>query len=95
MNPADYSSISFPFLGLEMNPPRYFQLGPLTVHLYGLCIGLGLILAVLYACRRSRANCPASSDSALSVMGAVRTRSPARPDAQRLFPADTPRASPP
>ena len=55
MNPADYSSISFPFLGLEMNPPRYFQLGPLTIHLYGLCIGLGLILAVLYACRRSRA----------------------------------------
>ena len=54
MNPADYSSISFPFLGLEMNPPRYFQLGPLTIHLYGLCIGLGLILAVLYACRRSR-----------------------------------------
>ena len=38
MNPADYSSISFPFLGLEMNPPRYFQLGPLTIHLYGLCI---------------------------------------------------------
>ena len=48
MNPADYSSISFPFLGLEMNPPRYFQLGPLTVHLYGLCIGLGLILGTPY-----------------------------------------------
>ena len=53
MNPANYSSISFPFLGLEMNPPRVFSLGPLNIHLYGLAIGLGLILAVIYACRRS------------------------------------------
>ena len=53
MNPANYSSISFPFLGLEMNPPRVFSLGPLSIHLYGLAIGLGLILAVVYACRRS------------------------------------------
>ena len=54
MNPANYSSISFPFLGLEMNPPRVFSLGPLNIHLYGLAIGLGLILAVIYACRRSK-----------------------------------------
>ena len=53
MNPANFSSISFPFLGLEMNPPRVFSLGPLNIHLYGLAIGLGLILAVIYACRRS------------------------------------------
>ena len=33
MNPSNYSSISFPFLGLEMNPPRTFSLGPLTIHL--------------------------------------------------------------
>ena len=54
MNPSNYSSISFPFLGLEMNPPRTFSLGPLTIHLYGIAIGLGLILAVIYACRRSK-----------------------------------------
>lgn len=54
MNPANFSSISFPFLGLEMNPPRVFSLGPLNIHLYGLAIGLGLILAVMYVCRRSR-----------------------------------------
>ena len=54
MNPSNYSSISFPFLGLEVNPPRVLPLGPLNIHLYGLAIGLGLILAVMYACRRSK-----------------------------------------
>ena len=54
MNPANYSTISFPFLGLEVNPIRAFQLGPLTVHMYGLVIALGLITAVIYACRRSK-----------------------------------------
>ena len=54
MNPANYSSISFPFLGLEVNPPRIFSLGPLTIHLYGAVIALGLLLAGLYCCKRSR-----------------------------------------
>ena len=55
MNPANYSTISFPFLGgLEMNPPRAFSLGPLTVHLYGLVIACGLMAAVIYACKRSK-----------------------------------------
>ena len=54
MNPSNYSAISFPFLGLEVNPPRVLSLGPLNIHLYGLAIGLGLILAVMYACRRSK-----------------------------------------
>ena len=54
MNPSNYSSISFPFLGLEVNPPRVFALAPLNIHLYGLAVGLGLILAVIYACRRSK-----------------------------------------
>ena len=53
MNPSNFSTISFPFLGVEMNPPRVLSLGPLNIHLYGLAIGLGLILAVIYACRRS------------------------------------------
>ena len=54
MNPANYSTISFPFLGIEVNPPRAFSLGPLTVHLYGLVIALGLVAAVIYACKRSK-----------------------------------------
>ena len=52
MNPANYSVISFPFLGLEINPPRILSLGPLTIHYYGLIIAIGLVLAVIYACRR-------------------------------------------
>ena len=49
-----YTEISFPSLGLTMDPPSTFSIGPLTVHYYGLIIACGLILAVVYACRRSR-----------------------------------------
>ena len=48
-----YTEISFPALGITVNPPRYLQLGPLTVYYYGVLIAFGLILAVLYGCRRS------------------------------------------
>ena len=54
MNPSNYSAISFPFLGIEVNPARTLSIGPLTVHYYGLVIAVGLILAVLYACKRSK-----------------------------------------
>ena len=55
MNPANYSVISFPFLGdLAVNPPRVFTLGPITIHLYGLVIACGLLAAAMYACRRSK-----------------------------------------
>jgi len=53
MIPANYSAISFPFLGIEVNPGRTFSVGPLTVHYYGLIIACGLILAVYYAMKRS------------------------------------------
>ena len=49
-----YSTISFPGLGIEIDPTRAFSLGPLNIHMYGLIIACGLIAAVLYACRRSR-----------------------------------------
>ena len=48
-----YTEISFPALGLVMNPGRVIELGPLTIHYYGAIIAFGLILAVCYACRRS------------------------------------------
>ena len=54
MNPSNFSSISFPFLGIEVNPPRTLSIGPLTAHYYGLLIAIGLILAIGYACRRSK-----------------------------------------
>ena len=49
-----YTEISFPSFGITVNPPRSFSVGPLTIHFYGLIIALGLILAVVYACRRSK-----------------------------------------
>ena len=54
MNPSNYTSISFPSFGIEVNPGRTLSFGPLTVHYYGLVIALGLVLAVLYACKRSK-----------------------------------------
>lgn len=54
LNPANYSSISFPLLGIEVNPPRSFSIGPMTIHLYGVVIALGLLLAGIYCCRRSK-----------------------------------------
>ncbi len=52
MSPANFSSISFPSLGIEIDPPRALELGPLTIHYYGALIALGLLLAVAYSCRR-------------------------------------------
>jgi len=54
MRPRDFSIITFPSLGIEVNPPRSFEVGPLTVHFYGLIIAIGLVLAVLYCCRRAK-----------------------------------------
>lgn len=54
MNSANYSVIAFPSLGISIDPPRSFSIGPLTIHYYGLIIACGLLLAVLYACRRSK-----------------------------------------
>ena len=54
MNPSNYSTISFPFLGLELNPGRELAIGPLSIHFYGVVIAIGLMLAVVYACRRSK-----------------------------------------
>ena len=48
-----YTTISFPSLGIAIDPPRIFSLGPLTIHYYGLIIAIGLMLAVVYACKRS------------------------------------------
>ena len=54
MNPSDYSTISFPSFGIQWDPPRLFEIGPLDIRLYAVCITLGLILAVTYGVRRSK-----------------------------------------
>lgn len=54
MTALSYTLISFPGLGLEFDPPSTIQLGPLTIHFYGLIIAVGMLLAVLYASKRSK-----------------------------------------
>ena len=44
--------IDFAGLGIRINPPAQFDIGPLSIHLYGIIIALGLVLAVVYALRR-------------------------------------------
>ena len=44
--------IDFAGLGLKINPPAGFQIGPFDVRFYGLIIAFGLVLAVVYALRR-------------------------------------------
>jgi len=54
MRPKDFSVISFPSLGIEWDPGRTIEIGPLTVHYYGLIIAIGLVLAVLYCSKRAK-----------------------------------------
>ena len=66
-----YTTITFPGLGLEMNPPSTFSIGSLTIHFYGLIIAVGLILAILYACHRSREFGIKEDDIVDGVLGIV------------------------
>ena len=54
MNPSNYTNISFPFLGLELNPARGFDIGSLNIRFYGIVIAIGLMLAVIYGMKRSK-----------------------------------------
>ena len=45
--------ISFPGLGIEIDPPRGFQLFGMNIYFYGVIIAFGLFLAVLYGLKRS------------------------------------------
>ena len=49
-----YTNISFPGLGIDIDPIRQFSIGPLTIHLYGVVIAFGLVLATIYCMRRSK-----------------------------------------
>ena len=49
-----YTNISFPSLGIDIDPVRQFSIGPLTIHLYGVVIAFGLVLATMYCMRRSK-----------------------------------------
>ena len=49
-----FTEISFPGLGITWNPGRSLEIGSFTIHYYGLLIAAGLLLAVLYAWKRSK-----------------------------------------
>ena len=49
-----YTEISFPAIGLTVDPGRFVEIGPVKIHFYGLIIAIGLVLAVLYCTRRSK-----------------------------------------
>ena len=44
--------ISFPGLGIEINPPKGFEIGPVHIQFYGAIIAFGLVLAAFYAMKR-------------------------------------------
>ncbi len=47
-----YTEISFPGLGIEINPGRVLDLGFFQINYYGLIIAIGLALAAIYGLRR-------------------------------------------
>ena len=47
-----YTGISL--FGWEINPPRMLQIGNFSIYLYGIIIACGLLLAVLYGCKRCK-----------------------------------------
>ncbi len=51
---ALYQEISFPDLGLSLNPSTGFDLGRFSIRWYAVIIAFGLILAVFYGCKRGK-----------------------------------------
>lgn len=54
MNTNFFTEITFPSIGFAWDPSRSFHIGPLEIHWYGVIIAAGLMLALLYACGRSK-----------------------------------------
>ena len=48
------SIISFPFLGLELNPPASINLFGMEIYFYGILIALGFILAMFYCAKTTK-----------------------------------------
>jgi len=66
-----YTVISFPALGIEWDPGKTISLGPISLHYYGILIALGLMLAVVYAWKRSKEVGIRSDDLADGVLWVV------------------------
>ena len=71
MNVENFTKISFPIFGLEMNPPKGFSLFGLDIRFYGIIIALGLILAVVYGLKRKSQFGLSEDDILDGVLGIV------------------------
>ena len=49
-----YTEISFPSIGLTLDPSKGFSIGSLEIHWYGVLIAVGLMLALLYGLGQSK-----------------------------------------
>ncbi len=49
-----FTTISFPSLGIEIDPGRSISIGGFSIYYYGIIIALGLMLAIIYAWKRCR-----------------------------------------
>ena len=54
MNPEKFTTITFPSLGISWDPARNISVGPVTIQFYGMIIAVGLLLAVIYGCKRAK-----------------------------------------
>ena len=55
INTSNFSTISFPNLGISFDPPRGITLGDnFSIQFYGIIIAIGLLLAVYYGIKRGR-----------------------------------------
>ena len=54
MDTSKFSTIQFPALGLDLNPPRGFPLFGFTIYFYGVIIVVGLMLAAIYGLKRAK-----------------------------------------
>ena len=65
------SPITFPGLGISIDPAAGFSLGSLNINFYGVIIALGLMLAVLYGWKRAKQFCIKEDDLTDGVLWVV------------------------
>lgn len=54
MNPSDFSTIFFPSFGIEINPPRGFEIFGTDIRFYGVIAAIGMIISALYGLKRCK-----------------------------------------
>lgn len=71
MDVSKFTKISFPALGVEIDPIKEFSIGSMNIRMYGIVIAVGLLLAVLYGLKRSKQFGLKEDDILDGVLGVV------------------------